>query len=150
MRIDNTITLLVIDVAECEERQKARFTRTRLADDIDVARAVTAQHAKLMFNAAEVGEAKGGDVFVVSWITGEHRKLGRWFGGFAGCPDNVWSFHVGVWEVINRSEFGDIQDKAIVGKLAELVGFESVWIVSATDHLEAVEVGGVVLLESTN
>ena len=77
------------------------------------------------------------------------RSLG-WFGGFAGCPDNVWSFHVGVWEVINRSEFGDIQDKAIVSKLAEFVGFESVWIVSAADHLEAVEVGGVELLESAN
>ena len=68
--IDNTITLVVVDVAECEEGQKTRLTGTGLTDNINVTRAVAAIHAELVFDTAEIGKAEGRDVFIVARVAG--------------------------------------------------------------------------------
>ena len=54
MGVDNAVALVVIDVAECEQREKAGFTGAGLTDDVDMTRAVAAIHTKLMFDAAEI------------------------------------------------------------------------------------------------
>ena len=96
MWIDNTITLVVINVTERKERQKTRLTRTGLTNNIYVTRTVATEHAELVFDAAKVGKAESGNIFIETWITSEHWKLGWWFGGFAGGPDDVWRFDVRV------------------------------------------------------
>ena len=52
--------------------------------------------------------------------------------------------------MINRGKFRNIENEAFVGELTELVGFEVFSVKTATDGFEAIEVGGVVLLEGTN
>ena len=106
--IDNTITLVVVDVAECEEGQKTRLTGTGLTDNINVTRAVAAIHTELVFDAAEIGKAEGGNVFIKAWVAGKHWKLGWWLCGLARCPNDIRSFHVGMWKVIDASKLGDI------------------------------------------
>ena len=55
-----------------------------------------------------------------------------------------------MWKVVNASELGNIQNEAMVSKLACLVGVERVLVESAAHHLETVEVGRVELFESTD
>ena len=52
--------------------------------------------------------------------------------------------------MINRGKFGNIENEAFVGELTEFVGFEVFSVKTTTDGFEAVEVGGVVLLEGAD
>ena len=52
--------------------------------------------------------------------------------------------------MINRSELGDVENVSIVRKLAQFVGVERFRVIGKTERLEAVEVGGVELLEGAN
>ena len=52
--------------------------------------------------------------------------------------------------MINRGKFRNIENEAFIGELTEFVGFEVFSVKTATDGFEAVEVGGVILLKSTD
>ena len=52
--------------------------------------------------------------------------------------------------MIDRGKLGNIENEAFVGELTKLVGFEVFSVKTATDGFEAIEVGGVILLESTD
>ena len=148
--IDNTITLVVINIAKREKREKTRLTGAGLTNDIDMAATVFAVHAELMLDTAEIRETKCGKILVVARVAGKHWKLGWWLSSLAGGPDDVWRLHIHVWEVIDASELGDIQNEAMIGELASLIGIERALVESAANHLEAIEVSRVELLESTD
>jgi len=79
-----------------------------LTDDVNMAGTIAAEHAKLVLDAAEIGEAKGGDIFVDSLVAGKKGKFGGWFGGFVGGPDDVGGFDVSVREMVDGGKFGNI------------------------------------------
>ena len=63
----------MINIAQGKELQQATLPRSRLADDIDVARAIAPQHTKLVVDPTKVGQTKGRDLLVVSRMTSEDR-----------------------------------------------------------------------------
>ena len=108
VRIDDAIALIIENVGESEEFEKAGFTSTGLADDIDVAGTVTAEETKLVIDTAEIGEAEGGDVFVLGGIAGEDGELGGGLSGLRRGPDDIRCLYRGVREVVDGGEFGDV------------------------------------------
>ena len=92
-----------------------------MADDVDVAGTISSEHTELVVDAAEICEAKGGDLFVVGGGTGDKGKLGGGFGGFRGGPDDIWGLYGGMGEVIDGGELGNIEDEAAIGELAGFV-----------------------------
>ena len=71
MRVNNGITLIMINITQSKELQQATLPRSCLADDIDVARAIAPQHTKLVVDPTKVSQAKGRDVLVVRCMTSE-------------------------------------------------------------------------------
>lgn len=76
MRIDNTIALIIENVTKGKKLKHTGFTGTGLTDDVDVPTAIFSEHAELVINAAEVGEAEGGDILVMSGIASDEREFG--------------------------------------------------------------------------
>ena len=99
--VDDAVALVVENIREGEKFEQATFAGTGLADDIDVAGAIATEQAELVVDAAEVGEAEGGDVLVVGGVAGDEGELGGGFGGFGGGPDDVGGLYGGVGEVVN-------------------------------------------------
>ena len=52
--------------------------------------------------------------------------------------------------MINRGKFRNIENEAFIGELTEFVSFEIFSIEATTDGFEAIEVGGILLLEGTD
>ncbi len=94
--VDDAIALIVKNVRESKELKETRFASTSLANDINVAGAVATKKSKLVIDAAEVGEAKGGNIFVGGGVTSDEGEFGGGLGGFGRCPDDVGGFHGGV------------------------------------------------------
>ena len=97
MRVDNTVALIIKDVAECKKLEHPRFTSASLTDNIDMAGTVAAEHAELVVDATEIGEPEGGDVFVVGSISGDEGQCGRRLGSLRSGPDDVGSLDGSVW-----------------------------------------------------
>ena len=55
VRIDDTITLVIKNVRKGKKLEQTRLTCTSLADDVNVTRAITAEHTELMVDATEIG-----------------------------------------------------------------------------------------------
>ena len=150
VRIDDAVALIIENVREGEKLKKAGFTSAGLTDDIDVAGAVTAEETKLVIDTAEIGETKGGDVFVFGGIASEDGELGGGLGGLRCSPDDIRRLYGSVREVVDGGEFGDVQDEAVVGELAEFVAVEGGGLEGGAFDFETVEVGGVELFEGTD
>ena len=87
-----------------------------MTDDVNVTRAVVAQHAELVVDAAEIGDAKSGNLVVVGVVAGQDRQLGWRFSGFGVGSDDVRHLDVGVRQVKDRGQLLDIQDKSFAVK----------------------------------
>ena len=149
MRVDDTIALIVENVREGEKFEEAGFAGAGLADDIDVAGAVATKEAELVVDAAEIGEAEGGDVFVVGGVAGQKREFRGGFGGFGRGPDDVGGLDASVGEVIDAGELADVQNKAVVGEGAHFVSVEGGRFKrTRIKHFETVKISGIILLES--
>ena len=68
VRVDDTVALVVVNIAQCKESKEAGLTRTSLTNDINVTATVAAIHAELVFNATEISKTKGRDVLVIALI----------------------------------------------------------------------------------
>ena len=103
-----------------------------------------------MINAAEISETEGGYILIVSRITSDERKFGGRLGGLRGSPDDVWSFYGSVWQVIDGGQLRNVQNKTMIGELAHFIGVKVFILETAASEFKAVEVGRIILFESTN
>ena len=108
VRVDDTIALIMKNVGEGKKFEHAAFSGAGLADDVNVATAIGAKEAELVVDAAEIGEAEGGDIFVDSVVPCYDGELRGRLGGFAGGPDYIRGFDGGVGEVVNGGELGNV------------------------------------------
>ena len=83
-----------------------------------MARAVIAQHAKLVVDAAEIGHAKGRYLVVGQVVASDDWQFGWWFGSLGARPDDVWRLNVGVRQVVDRRQLFDVKDEAVFAKSA--------------------------------
>ena len=52
--------------------------------------------------------------------------------------------------MIDRGELRNIEDEALISELTEFVSLDIFSVKTATDGFEAIEVGGIILLKSTD
>ena len=83
-----------------------------------MARAVTTIETKLMINTTEVGKTEGRNLLVVFGVAGDEGEFSGWFSGFRRSPDDVWGFDCSMWQVVDRSELGDVENEPAVNELA--------------------------------
>ena len=150
MRVNNGIALIMINITQGKELQQATLPRSCLADDIDVARAIAPQHAKLVIDPPKVGQAKGRDLLVVSCMTSEDRQTVGRFGGFVTCPNDIGRLNIGVWQVKDTRHLLNIKQKAAVGKEAQLIAVEIFLTEAIVTHGKTIKVGTVILLEGAD
>lgn len=103
VRVDDTITLIIKDVAEGKKLQHTGFAGAGLADNVDVAGAVATIHAELVIDAAEISQAEGGNVLVVGGVASDEGELGGRLGGLGRSPDDVGGLDGSVGEVVDGS-----------------------------------------------
>ena len=150
MRVNNGIALIMINITQGKELQQATLPRPRLADDIDVARAIAPQHTKLVIDPPKVGQTKGRDLLVVSYMTSEDRQTVGRFGSFITCPNDIGRLNIGMWQVKDTRHLLNIEQKAAVSKETQLIAVEVFLAEAIVTHGEAIKVGTVILLEGTD
>ncbi len=112
MRIDNGKTVRTKDIADGEELQKPRLAGARLADDVHVPPAVGARQAEHGVVAAKVGGRDRADIIPI--LGADDWQVGRRLGGLAERPEDVRRFYVGVRQVVQRGDFFDVANKAVL------------------------------------